>query len=923
MSKPVDNPLELHEVSSMLSYIHADERDTWIRVGMGLRHEFGEVGFEAYDSWSQTGNGYKAASVKSAWKSFRGDALRIASVIQMAQQNGWKREQREMPAAERERMIAERAAAQAKRAIEDAEAEALELRMRAKVAEACRIVWNTHCDEVGDSAYLNAKEVKNGPARFINKLVVLDINSETERVQIWVGDDADFWLKSLPKPKPDTLSMMVLRGGMIVVPLFDNSGALQSIQSINHLGTKMFPKYGSKSGCYSLIGSIAGASVVAVAEGFATAASVHAATGWPTAVAIDSGNLGKVCAALVEKHPDVQLIIAGDDDPKTPGNPGRTAAVNAAELCGGIAVFPTGGKEGDDWNDLQISLGVDAIKAQLLAGLKAGNLPHTPTNNGGPAENSASAATGGAGEGLSKDEAIARKLLGRFALVEGKTDVWDGHKFTVMRKSAFEAMTGKENAAAWFANLGKKLIDQEQARLLVEQRKMQGKALKDGWAGMTPVERYIYIDGTKDIWDKAKRRRIPEGALKLMLGDTYPLWLNAPDRRVVDMEHIVFDPAMKKDPDVYINTFEGLPLEPDDDADKCIAIRGLIDFLCNNDPDAVRWLTSWLAYPLQNMGAKMDTAVLLHSTMEGSGKSLFLSDIMGQIYGQYSATVGQSQLESSWTVWQSGKLYAVFEEVVSRDQRYNQVGKIKHMVTGKTVRMESKFVNGWEEANHMNAVFLSNEIMPWPISENDRRMFVMWPQRTLPPATQKAVAHELANGGVAALFGYLLNYDLGDFDERTRPPFTYARQQLVALSRASWENFIVQWRTGGLGVPYTVCRTQDLHDLYLEWCKRSKENTLSETKFSLFVSTKVPKTEGSIFWMDGHNTRRRSILFVPDSTEDEKPLRIEDLSNAKEMGNRINEWRKKAYWAGWSVSEWEKCIGWIEPLQTTNPKDAA
>lgn len=371
----IDNPLELHEVPAMLDYIHADVRDTWIRVGMGLRHEFGEAAFDAYDSWSQSGKGYKASSVKSAWKSFRGDALRIASVIQLAQQNGWKREQREMPAAERERMIAERAEAQAKRAIEDAAAEALELRMRAKVTDACRIVWEQHCSTAGESAYLDKKKVQNGPARFVHKLVVIDIDSAAERVQIWVGGDADRWLKSLPKPKPDTLSMMVLRAGMIVVPLLDNSGALQSIQSINHLGTKMFPKYGSKSGCFSLIGNMAGASVIAVAEGFATAASVHAATGWPTAAAIDSGNLGKVCAALAEQHPDLQLLIAGDDDPNTPGNPGRTAAMNAAEQYGGIAVFPAGGEAGDDWNDLQARLGGEAVKEQLLAALELGELP--------------------------------------------------------------------------------------------------------------------------------------------------------------------------------------------------------------------------------------------------------------------------------------------------------------------------------------------------------------------------------------------------------------------------------------------------------------------------------------------------------------------------------------------------------------------
>ncbi|MDP1109115.1 primase-helicase family protein, partial [Klebsiella pneumoniae] len=78
--------------------------------------------------------------------------------------------------------------------------------------------------------------------------------------------------------------------------------------------------------------------------------------------------------------------------------------------------------------------------------------------------------------------------------------------------------------------------------------------------------------------------------------------------------------------------------------------------------------------------------------------------------------------------------------------------KIKHLVTGKTVRMESKFINGWEESNHMNAVFLSNEILPWPISENDRRMLVVWSLETLPPDRQRAIGAELEGEGVAALY---------------------------------------------------------------------------------------------------------------------------------------------------------------------------
>ncbi len=913
------NPLELHEVPLMLSYISADVRDTWVSVGMGLRHEFGDAAFDIYDNWSQSGDGYEAASTRSVWKSFRGSALGIATVIQMAVENGWKRDVREISAADQARIEAKRKAEQAQRAAEDAKTEALEEAMRDKVTEACRIVWEQHCDKAGDSAYLQKKKVENGPARFINKLVVLDINSETERVQIWVGTDADRWLKSVPKPKPETLSMMVLRAGMIVLPLFDNSGTLQSIQSINHLGTKMFPKFGRKSGCYSLIGDMTGAAVIAVAEGFATAASVHAATGWPTAVAIDSGNLGKVCAALVEQHPDMQLLIAGDDDPTTKGNPGRTAAMNAAEQHGGIAVFPAGGNEGDDWNDLQASIGGEAVTAQLLAALELGELPRAPSVNGGSENIAAPAPLGGGGDDAERKALIDQKILGRFALVEGKTDVWDGHKISIMRKSAFEAMVGKDHAKTWIDNIRKKLICKDQAQMLVDRRKMQGKALRDGWGGMSPVERYVYIDGTKDIWDRSKRRRIPEGALKLMLGDAYPMWLNSPERTVVDMDHIVFDPTMTKDPAVYINTFEGLPLAPVEDDSKCAAMRELISFLCNGDPDATHWLTCWLAYPLQNMGSKMDTAVLLHSSMEGSGKSLFFSDIMGKVYGQYAATVGQAQLESSWTVWQSGKLYAVFEEVVSRDQRYNQVGKIKHMITGKTVRMESKFVNGWEESNHMNAVFLSNEILPWPISENDRRMLVMWPEKTLPVDRQKALGAELAGEGVEALLGYLMNYDCGDFDQRTRPPFTYARQRLVELSRSGWENFIAQWRQNLLHVPYDIVRTQDLHDLYLEWCQVNKENTLSETKFSLFVSTKVPKTTSTVFWTDDNGVRRRSMLFIPDIDRPAMP----SLSDAKAMGAAIRKWRRAAYWAGWSVDSWAKCLGFSVPMDADRPREAA
>lgn len=518
---------------------------------------------------------------------------------------------------------------------------------------------------------------------------------------------------------------------------------------------------------------------------------------------------------------------------------------------------------------------------------------HVKLEEGDPGAASSSASGGEGADGL-----VLKSAMRRFALVEGSTNVWDLDKGQSMKRAGFEALVGKSLAKQWMERTDKKLVALDQVKELEQVKRLAAK--KGGALKLDPIERYIYIDGTKDVWDREKKRRIPEGAVKMALGDEYKWWLNSQDRRVVDVDHIVFDPTMTKDPAIYINTFEGLPLEPVRNDAACENLRWLISFLCNHDAEALDWLLKWLAYPLQHMGAKMDTAILFHSTMEGSGKSLMFADVMGELYGQYGATVGQTQLEGSFNAWQSRKLWAVFEEVVSRDQRYNQVGKIKHMITGKTVRMESKFINGWEEANHMNSAFLSNEIMPWPISEDDRRMLVMWPLETLPPERQKAISRELANGGVAALYGWLLDVDLGEFNQRTRPPKTEARQRLVELSRTAWQTFFYLWRAGELGHGLWGCAlTSDVYAMFTEWCSHNRESVMSQTKFSLMLSAKVEKTR-AIPWTDGNN-RRFAAFFFPDDGDPSLPPSMKSA----ELGKNVVEWRARAKLAGWNVEGWD------------------
>lgn len=78
--------------------------------------------------------------------------------------------------------------------------------------------------------------------------------------------------------------------GALVVPICDEVGELHSLQFIGASGTKRFLKGGRVAGLYFLIG---GASkVICIAEGYATGASIHAATGYAVAVAFNAGRRG-------------------------------------------------------------------------------------------------------------------------------------------------------------------------------------------------------------------------------------------------------------------------------------------------------------------------------------------------------------------------------------------------------------------------------------------------------------------------------------------------------------------------------------------------------------------------------------------------------------------------------------------------------
>jgi putative DNA primase/helicase len=125
---------------------------------------------------------------------------------------------------------------------------------------------------------------------------------------------------------------------MLVIPARDTLGTLHTLQFIGTDGTKRFLTGGRIEACYCSIGNIT--ERLYLAEGYASAATVHQATGDAVAACFSCGNLKPVALALRAKFPGLALVIAADNDAATPGNPGLTHAFEAAAAAGALVAVP-------------------------------------------------------------------------------------------------------------------------------------------------------------------------------------------------------------------------------------------------------------------------------------------------------------------------------------------------------------------------------------------------------------------------------------------------------------------------------------------------------------------------------------------------------------------------------------------------------
>ena len=137
-------------------------------------------------------------------------------------------------------------------------------------------------------------------------------------------------------------------GDRLVKPVRDADGNVWRLQYIPADPTKikMFEKGGQKTGNFNLLGTLDGSDSVLFAEGYATAASLHVATGLPVVEIFDSGNIDAVMRTLKSKLGGRARVMCGDDDVLTDAR--ILSALNnliASELHSPLALSLIGAEE--------------------------------------------------------------------------------------------------------------------------------------------------------------------------------------------------------------------------------------------------------------------------------------------------------------------------------------------------------------------------------------------------------------------------------------------------------------------------------------------------------------------------------------------------------------------------------------------------
>lgn len=321
-------------IEDALRFVPADDRDTWLRMGMAIKAELGDGGHDIWDRWSRQSDKYSERDADTVWRSFSPDGgVTAGTLFHEAQGRGWRWSSADLSAEPTSQP--------------DESPTLTDRSNRTRVGDGETASWAMAIWRSATPAeahpYLIAKNVEAvDTLRVVNVGVVIEI----------IG----YVPKAGGRP---------LRGNLLIVPVKVDE-RLSTLELIDEDGRKTaLAGRGTKRGGYWAPQAIPEDNEIEIllAEGVATALTAKQAMGFPCIAALSSSNLPVVARKLRERHPGATITVLADVS-KTNGSPDPNAVKAAKDVGGKLASPDFGGDRSPaqtDFNDLAACRGLETV----------------------------------------------------------------------------------------------------------------------------------------------------------------------------------------------------------------------------------------------------------------------------------------------------------------------------------------------------------------------------------------------------------------------------------------------------------------------------------------------------------------------------------------------------------------------------------
>jgi hypothetical protein len=254
------------------------------------------------------------------------------------------------------------------------------------------------------------------------------------------------------------------------------------------------------------------------------------------------------------------------------------------------------------------------------------------------------------------------------------------------------------------------------------------------------------------------------------------------DRRAYD--NLVFVSNGKLGPRDY-NLWRGLKAAARQGWSKQLKLlRHIREVICKRDKVKFKYLMRWLAFAIQHPTENAAVAVVLMSTVEGSGKSA-LGEIMLSLFGKGRGGHGwliddAKQLLGEYNSHMETASFVLAEEILwAGDPKTSDA--LKSRITSSTIPCTEKFQGRWQASNPLHLMMTTNHEWAINAGEGARRFFVLEvsDEHVGDKAWFDRLHSDLEDGGREQFLWLLQSLKLGNWHPRQVPITDETKQQQI------------------------------------------------------------------------------------------------------------------------------------------------